>query len=75
MKLTFKEFARKMYSFSPDSNPGMIQDGWVHQVEESIHTGVLVSDRVLNCHDDIYFDQSGHAHYRTKNRKHNFNLT
>ena len=75
MKLTFKEFARKMYKSNYDSNPFIIQDDWVHQVEESIHTGVLVSDRVLNCHDDIYFDQAGHAHYRNKNRKHNFNLT
>ena len=74
MKLTFKEFASKMYKLNYDSNPYIIQDGWVHQVEEAIHAGVLVSDRVLNCHDDIYFDQSGYAHYRNKNRKHNFNL-
>ena len=66
MKLTFQEFARKMYSFSPDSNPDMIQEGWIYQVSEAIKSGKNVSDRVLNCHSEIYFDQIGIAHYRNR---------
>ena len=63
-----------MYRLNHDGNPYIILNDWVRQVKESIHSGLCVSDRVLNCHDDIYFDQVGYAHYRNKNRKHNFNL-
>ena len=66
MKLTFQEFARKMYKSNYDSNPFIIQDGWVHQVSEAIATGQNVSNRVLNSHNVIYFDQTGQAHYRNK---------
>ena len=50
MKLTFQEFAKKMYKLNHDSNPYMIEEGWVYHVEKAIKSGQNVSDRVLNCH-------------------------
>lgn len=64
MKLTFQEFTRKMHGLNAGSNPYIIEDGWVYQVGEAIKAGQNVSDRVLNCHSEIYFDQTGIAHYR-----------
>lgn len=64
MKLTFQEFARKIYKLNPDSNPDIVQDDWVNQVEEAIRSGQNVSDRILNCHSEICFDQTGNAFYR-----------
>ena len=64
MKLTFQEFAKKMYKLNHESNPYVIEEGWVYHVEEVIKSGQNVSDRVLNCHSEIYFDQTGIAHYR-----------
>lgn len=66
MKLTFREFGRKMYKLNHDSNPYVKQDDWVHQVEEAMHSKLHVSWRVLNSHNYIYFDQTGIAHYRNK---------
>lgn len=63
MKLTFQEFVKKMYKLNPDSNPDIVQDGWVYRVTEAIRLGKNVSDRVLNSHSDICFGQSGTAHY------------
>ena len=66
MKLTFQEFSREIFKLNPDSNPDIVQDGWIYQVSEAIKSGQNVSDRVLNCHSEIYFDQTGIAHYRKK---------
>ena len=66
MKLTFQEFAKEMYQCNADGNPYAIESGWVYQVGEAIMSGQNVSDRVLNCHPEIYFDQTGIAHYRNK---------
>ena len=64
MKLTFQEFFIVMFKYNPDSNSDILQDGWVYQVSEAIKSGQNVSDRVLNSHGEIYFDQTGIAHYR-----------
>ena len=64
MKLTFQEFGRKIHETNHNVGAYMIQEGWIHQVEEAIRSGQNVSDRVLNCHSEIYFDQTGNAHYR-----------
>lgn len=64
MKLTFQEFMKELFNLNPDGDPDQIQDGWVYQVEKAIESGQNVSDRVLNCHSEIYFDQTGIAHYR-----------
>jgi len=64
MKQTFREFARAMYELNPDPIPKIIEDGWVYHVSEAIKAGKRVSDRVLNCHSEIYFDQRGNAFYR-----------
>ena len=66
MKLTFQEFAKEMYDSNNDLIPEVMQDGWIYQVSEVIKSGQNVSDRVLNCHSEIYFDQTGIAHYRNK---------
>ena len=66
MKLTFQEFFIVMFNQNPDSNSDILQDGWMYQVSEAIRSGQNVSDRVLNCHSEIYFDQTGIAHYRNK---------
>ena len=73
MKLTFREFVRQRYELNKNPIPEIIQDGWVYQVSEAIKSGKNVSDRVLNCHSEIYFDQTGQAHYRKfyiENRRH-----
>jgi hypothetical protein len=70
MKLTFQEFAKQMYELNNDPIPEIIQEGWIYQVGDAIKSGKNVSDRVLNCHNEICFDQTGCAHYRNKiNRK------
>ena len=66
MKLTFQEFAKIIYETAQDINPYAMEEDWIHRVEESIKCGQIVSDRVLNCHPDIYFDQTGIAHYRNR---------
>ena len=64
MKLTFQEFAKEMYKINHDIDPCIIEGGWIYHVGEAIKSGQNVSDRVLNCHSEIYFDQTGIAHYR-----------
>ena len=64
MKLTFQEFAKDIYNSNPDSNFYLIESAWVYHVGIAIESGQNVSDRVLNSHDEIYFDQTGIAHYR-----------
>lgn len=64
MKLTFQEFAKEMYELNADGDHYMIENDWMYQVGEAIKAGQNVSDRVLNCHSEIYFDQTGIAHYR-----------
>ena len=64
MKLSFREFQEEMYKLNPDPIPEMIQDGWTYQVSKAIKAGKNISDRVLNCHSEIYFDQCGNAFYR-----------
>ena len=53
-----------MYDSNHDLIPEIMQDGWIYQVSVAIKSGQNVSDRVLNCHSEIYFDQTGVAHYR-----------
>ena len=64
MKLTFQEFSQAIFKINPDPIPQITEEGWIHQVSEAIKAGQNVSDRVLSCHSEIYFDQTGCAHYR-----------
>ena len=64
MKYTFDEFFTIMHNLNQDMEYYFIQDSWVYHVEKAMRSGHIVSDRVLNCHGGIYFDQTGHAHSR-----------
>lgn len=64
MKLTFQEFSQAIFKINPNPIPQITEEGWIHQASEAIKSGQNISDRVLNSHDEIYFDQTGIAHYR-----------
>lgn len=64
MKYTFNEFHSKSFYLDHEADTYDVEKIWVRKVEQSIRSGYIVPDRILNSHPYIYFDQTGHAHNR-----------
>jgi len=66
-QMTFKEFKDYQFKNNPDSNPFVVEDGWLYQIKMALDCGNDVPEEVLNSHREYCFVKQVEWEIHSKN--------